>query len=591
MSEAAGREAERSEAGGSGSGMADPQLRRGARLAASAWLRALARSQRGAIAATILCGLVGGLAIIGQAALLAWLLHALAVEGQGLAALWHPVLALVALYLLRALCAWGSERLGIAVALRVKAQVRRRIRDQVARLGPVRLRGRHSAGLAGLMLEQTEALEGYFARYLPQMALAVLLPAAILAVAFSLDWIVGLLFLLTGPLVPVFMALIGMGAAALHERQFVALSRMSSHFLDRLRGLATIRILSRGEAEVAAIHAVAEDYRRRTMSVLRVAFVSSGVLEFFTAVSIGLVALYIGMNILGILDYGGTRHSLFTGMFLLLLAPEFFFPLRQLAAHYHDRAAALGAAEGIRVFLEEAAPPPGRSAPPPGPVSIAVADLHLRYEGGGRIALAGAGLRVAAGERVALVGPSGGGKSSLLAVLAGFVTPDAGQVTLSGVPLAELDLPAWHRRLAWIGQQAHVFHGTIAENIALGDPQPDEERLRDAALAAGVTDFAAALPDGLATLVGERGLGLSGGQAQRVALARALYRPADLYLLDEPTARLDAAMEARVIAALERVTSGRTVVVATHSPALAAFADRVVHVSAGLVRGDGGGGS
>jgi len=571
---------------GTGTGAADPQLRRGARLAGAAWLRTVARPVRWPIAATILCGLAGGLTVIGQAGLLAWLIHALAVEGQGVAELWQPLLALVLLYLLRALCTWGSERLGIAAALRVKADVRRQIRTHLARLGPVRLRSRHSAGLASLMLEQTEALEGYFARYLPQMALAVLIPVAILAVAFSIDWIVGLLFLLTGPLVPLFMALIGMGAAALHERQFTALSRMSSHFLDRLRGLATIRIFGRGEAEVRQIHAVAEEYRRGTMSVLRVAFVSSGVLEFFTAVSIGLVAVYIGMNILGILDFGGTQQTLFTGMFLLLLAPEFFFPLRQLAAHYHDRAAALGAAEGIRTFLEEPVPAAGRAVPPAGAPAIAVSDLHLHYDGGGRIALDGATLAVSAGERVALVGPSGGGKSSLLAVLAGFVSPDAGRVELSGTPLADLDLPAWHRRIAWVSQQAHVFHGSIAENIALGDPAPDAEAVRAAARAAGVLDFAAALPEGLATIVGERGLGLSGGQAQRVALARALYRPADLYLLDEPTTRLDADTEARAIAALAQATRGRTVVLATHSPALAAFADRVVRVADGRIQQD-----
>lgn len=565
--------------------VAEPQPGRAARRASRRWLQDLSRPVRGRVAATLLCGLAGGLTVIGQAALLAFLVSAVALQGPDPATLWQPIAGLALLYGLRALCTWGSERLGIRAALSVKAGLRRRIRGQIAALGPVRLRDRHSAGLAGLMLEQVEALDGYFARYLPQVALAVLLPATILAIAFAMDWVVGLLFLATGPLVPLFMALVGMGAETLHERQFTALARMSSHFLDRLRGLATIRMFGRGAAERQAIHDVAEDYRRGTMSVLRVAFLSSAVLEFFTAVSIGLVALYIGLNLLGMLDLGGPQQTLFSGLFLLLLAPEFFAPLRQLAAHYHDRAAALGAAEGLRDFLAIAPPPAGSRAAPAGPPAVSLQAVHLSYDGGTRIALDGADLTIEAGEHVALVGPSGGGKSSLLAILAGFVAPAAGELRLGGIAAADLDLADWRGRIAWVGQQAHLFHGSLAANIALGEAKPDPARLREAAMAAGVLDFALDLPEGLDTLVGERGLGLSGGQAQRVALARALYRPADLYLLDEPTARLDAATEQRVAAAIRRAARGSTLVVATHSPAIAALAGRVVQVVDGRCGG------
>ncbi len=567
-------------------GVAEPQPGRVARRASRRWLQDLARPVRFRVAATLLCSLAGGLTGIGQAALLALLVSEVALHAPDPATLWQPIAGLVLLHLLRALCSWGSERLGIRAALAVKAGLRRRIRARIAALGPVRLRDRHSASLAGLMLEQVEALDGYFARYLPQTALAVLLPATILAIAFAVDWVVGLLFLATGPLVPLFMALVGMGAEALHERQFTALARMSSHFLDRLRGLATIRMFGRGEAERQAIHDVAESYRRGTMSVLRVAFVSSGVLEFFTAVSIGLVALYIGLNLLGMLDLGGTQQTLFTGLFLLLLAPDYFAPLRQLAAHYHDRAAALGAAEGLRAFLDDSLPPAGRQAAPSGPPGLSLQDVRLTYDGGRRIALDGIGLAIAPGEHVALVGPSGGGKSSVLALLAGFAAPTAGEVRLGGVAQADLDLGAWRGRIAWVGQQAHLFHGSLAANIALGDAVPDPGRLQAAAAAAGVLDFAQDLPEGLDTLVGERGLGLSGGQAQRVALARALYRPADLYLLDEPTARLDAATERQVAAAVRQAAQGSTLVVATHSPAIAGLAGRVVRIADG--RCDGG---
>ncbi|MFC3230230.1 thiol reductant ABC exporter subunit CydD [Marinibaculum pumilum] len=568
-------------------GVAEPQPGREARRAGRRWLRDLARPVRGRVVATVLCGAAGGLAVIAQALLIAHLVAAVAVDGAGPAALWQPMLLLVLVFLWRALCGWGSERLGIRTALAVKARLRREIRAHMAGLGPVRLRRHHSGGLASLLIEQVEALDGYFARYLPQTALAVLVPLAILATAFSVDWVVGLLFLVTGPLVPLFMALIGMGAEVLNERQFTALSRMSSHFLDRLRGLSTIRMFGRGAAEVAAIHEVAEDYRRGTMRLLRIAFLSSGVLEFFTAVSIGLVALYIGLNLLGMLDFGGTQQTLFTGLFLLLLAPEYFAPLRQLASHYHDRAAALGAAEGIRGFLQEPLPEAGGEAAPPGPPALLLRGVRLDYagadeaEGETRTALAGADLQVAPGEHVALVGPSGGGKSSILALLAGFVAPTAGELRLGGCPAAALDLADWHGRIAWLGQQAHVLHGSLAENIALGDARPDPERLQVAARSAGVLDFARDLPQGLDTVVGENGLGLSGGQAQRVALARALYRPADLYLLDEPTARLDAATEARVLAVLRTAAAGRTLVVATHSPAVAAMADRVIPVAGG----------
>ncbi|SFM31182.1 ATP-binding cassette, subfamily C, CydD [Ectothiorhodospira mobilis] len=526
-------------------------------------------------------GVLAGLLVIPQAGLMAWILDR-AIAGQHPpAALLTPFLLLAGVMCLRVLLGWARETAGLAAALRIQGHLRDHLFTHLARLGPVRLADRHSGALSAALVEQVEALTGYYARYLPQQAVALAVPAAILIAAFTQDWVAALILLFTAPLIPLFMALLGMGAEQVSREQQEQVARLGGHFLDRLQGLTTLRLLNAQDRAAEEVARASEGYRASTMKVLRVAFLSSAVLEFFSAVAIALVAMYVGFGLIGYLDWGPAEElTLFSGVFVLLMAPDFFQPLRQLAQHYHDRASALGAAQTLMPLLERRAPDlpaSGRGAHQGQGAAIHLQDVHLRFDGDRR-ALEGVDLSIAPGERVALVGPSGAGKSSLLHLLAGFIEPDRGQVRVNG------EAPDPVAQAAWVGQRPHVFAGTLADNIRLGDPGASETAVEAAARDAGVLEFAAGLPQGLDTPLGERGHGLSGGQGQRVALARAALKRAPLWLLDEPTAGLDPDTEARVLAALERsATAGATVLIASHHPRVMAWADRVVTLQDGRV--------
>lgn len=531
-----------------------------------AWLAGLARAERRRLGLAVGCGLVAGIATVAQLVLLAWLVTSLLVEGRAPSTLFLAFIALAALMGLRALAQWGQETLGLAASLRLRRRARGELLDHLERLGPVGLTGHHSASLAQRAVDQVEALDGYVARFLPQRYLAVLLPLVILAVVAWLDWLAAVFLLLAAPLIPLFMALVGMGAERLNEEQFDAVARLSRHFIDRVRGITTLQLFGRTAAATEEVHAAADDYRRRTLRPLRLAFLSSAVLEFFAAVSIAVVAIYVGFGLLGYISYGpADQLTLFSGLLALLLAPEFFQPLRSLAQHYHDRASALGAAEGMVALLDET---PRRSGlTPPAPhAARAVAELEavtVSHPERGRV-LGPLDLTLAPGEVLAISGPSGVGKSTLLQLLAGFVDPDSG-----------------HRRLrtrlevAWMDQRPLLIHGSLADNLRLAAPAADDAALHRALVAAGLGELVAGLPDGLDTRLGERGVGLSGGQAQRLALARVFLSEARLVLLDEPTESLDAESEAVVIEALMALAAeGRSLVIASHRAAPLACADR-----------------
>ncbi len=508
---------------------------------------------------------------------MAWLISAVVVHESALATLWPYAAALAGAVIVRGLAQWLQETSGLEAGLCVKAHVRAQVLDHLAALGPVHLAQRHSAGSTARLVDQVEALEGYIARYVPQATLAVVLPLIFLGVAFSLDWLAALFFLIAAPLIPLFMALIGMGAQRLNEQQFQAMTRLAGHFLDRVRGLTTLQLFGRTRQATEEVTAVADDYRRRNMKTLRVAFLSSAVLEFFASVSIAVIAIYIGFGLLGYIQFGpADQLTLFSGLFLLFMAPDFFQPLRLLAQHYHDRASALGAAEGLCELLSQ--------TPPKGPRMEALDDecddatkLRARLI---EVCVAHAGrcrvlwpldLDIDDGEVVALVGPSGAGKSTLLQLLAGFVEAEAGEVALRA-----------ETRLAWLDQRPFLMQGTLAENLRLVAPNASDDRLREALNAAQLGDLLKALPEGLDTSLGERGLGLSGGQASRLALARVFLSDAPLVLLDEPTASLDPDSERRVIEGLTQlVAQGRTLVIATHHPAVMGMADRVLRLEAG----------
>ncbi|MBA1145849.1 thiol reductant ABC exporter subunit CydD [Ectothiorhodospiraceae bacterium WFHF3C12] len=511
-------------------------------------------------------GTLHGVLVIVQAGLIAALVQRVVIDGLAPTALAALVAVLAATVTLRALVRWGQLRCATEAGLRVRQRVRAEVVDHLARLGPQAIHHLHSAGLASRAVEQVEALEGYFARYLPQLWLTVAVPVAILATVATLDWLAAIFLLLSAPLIPLFMALVGMGAERLQQRHFESMTRLAGHFLDRVRGLSTLQLFGYAPHSVDEVEAAAEGYRQRAMATLRVAFLSSAVLEFFASVAIAVVAIYIGFGLLGYIAFGPADElTLFSGLFILLLAPEFFQPLRSLAQHYHDRAAALGAAAQLNDVLALESPSPLASVAEDGvPGTVAVDGLELAYPGRGVI-LGPVSLEVGAGEVVVLAGPSGSGKSSLLRAVAGFQGLAGGAVQRG--PGA----------VAWVGQQPFITQESIRENIRLGRPEADDAAVEAAAADAAVAGFARLLPQGLDTVIGERGHGLSGGQAQRVALARVFLSDAPLVLLDEPTTGLDTQSEAVVLHALLNLAgSGRSLLIASHHASVLAMADRVV---------------
>ena len=524
-----------------------------------------------------LAGVGAGLATLVLAGLVARLVHEVLfapLDAELLPALLLAALAALLRHGLQAL----RDACGQRLAQAVQADLRARLLDAGAQAGPLRLAQRgHSGQWASRYQEQVEQLEGYYARYLPARLLTLLVPGLILLTVLWLDWLAAGLLLLATPLIPVFTALIGMGTEQVHGRQQAEQARLAGHFLDRIRGLDLLRrsgALAAAQAEVAA---AAERYRQLAMKVLRVAFLSSAVMEFFSAVAIGLLAIYIGFGLLGYLAFGpAPQLTLFSGLFILLLAPEYFAPLRQFAQTYHDRAGALAAAEALAPLLAEV-PRQARGADwdpgQPGPL-LKLEQVTVRYEAAAPAALRDLDLEVAAGDWLALVGPSGSGKSTLLALCAGFLGVDQGRIRAR--PEA--------RAFAWIGQRSHLFHGSVRDNLLLAcrDLLPDREL--EAALAdAGLPLDDPSLPDGLDTRVGEGNRGLSGGQVQRVALARALLSGSRLWLLDEPTNALAPATEQALLASLFRQARARgvTLLMATHQPAVQAHFPRILHLRDG----------
>ncbi len=460
------------------------------------------------------------------------------------------------------------------------AGARRRLRtDALHRLlaaGPAVLRGRHSGELAAVVVDRVEALEGFFARYVPAAILAVAAPALVLLAMLVADPVAAAILLGTGVLVPLAMALSGLGAAAASRRQFAALARLQARFLDRVRGIATIVMYGRTADEAAALGRAADELRRRTMRVLRVAFLSSAALDLAAA---------LALVVLAVRAFGGGGVPPGRALFELLLVPEFFAPLRAYSAAYQDRLHAQGAAGP----LADLPAPPGERAPATvrtvaaRGVSVAFEDVRFTWDPARGPALDGVSFRVPAGEILVLAGPSGAGKSTVIELLLGFVQPEHGRITLNGADISVLVPQALAKLTAWIGQRPVLFAGSIRENIRFARPEASDDEVADAARFARVEGFAALLPRGLDTEVGEGGFGLSGGQAQRVAIARAFLKNAPLLLLDEPTAHLDPATEAEVLDSLRRLTLGRTVILASHSAAAHAFSGRRLDLRDGRV--------
>ncbi|WP_033789261.1 heme ABC transporter permease/ATP-binding protein CydD [Pantoea septica] len=516
---------------------------------------------------TSLFGLASALVIIAQAWLLAFLLQALIVEQRPRADLLLPFALLLLCFALRAVLNYAREAAGFRAGQAIRQALRQQVLDRLSALGPAWIRGKPAGSWATLLLEQIEEMQDYYARYLPQMTLAALIPLCILLTVFPLNWAAGLILLVTAPLIPLFMALVGMGAADANRRNFTALARLSGDFLDRLRGRETLRLFHRAEAETAAIAASTADFRQRTMEVLRLAFLSSAVLEFFASLAIAVVAVYFGFSYLGELHFGtwGSGVTLFAGFVALILAPEFFQPLRDLGAFYHAKAQAVGGADALERFMRESPQPAAAEGaatlPDDAPLAVVAQDL-MALSPEGKTLCGPLSFTLAAGERVALVGQSGAGKTVLMNVLLGFL-PYQGSLRVNGVELREMSRAYWQQQIAWLGQNPQLPAGTLQENIVMGSGRDDVDL--DALLAdCGVSEFLPRLSAGVLTPIGDDGTGLSVGQAQRIALARALYKPARLLLLDEPAASLDSHSEQHVMRALDKASRRQTTLMITH---------------------------
>ncbi|MGB5834060.1 MAG: thiol reductant ABC exporter subunit CydD, partial [Thiohalocapsa sp.] len=431
---------------------------------ASAWLRA-----------AVGLGLANGVLIIMQAWLLARVIDAVVFADATLIDAQPWLWSLLGLFLLRAVLAWASEQSAFRAAAQVKQTLRDRVFRHIQAAGPAWLAGQRSGALAEDLIRGIEGLQDYYARYLPAMSLTALIPLAILLVVLPMDWLSGLVMLITAPLIPLFMILIGKSVERVNQRQWKTLTRMGAHFLDVIQGLTTLKLFNASRREAEVIARVSDDYRQSTMNVLRVAFLSSAVLEFFSTLGIAIVAVFIGFRLYQLdLPVPGLiappEISFFTGFFVLLLAPEFYSPLRNMGTHYHGRMEAMAAAERLVKILDT--PLPQQPAEPlrlpaDARLSIRFDDVHFGYESG-RPALDGASFEIRPGERVALVGPSGAGKTTAANLLLGFIRPDAGKITVDGVDLTALDIADWRRRLAWLPQNPRLFQGTLRDNIGLG---------------------------------------------------------------------------------------------------------------------------
>jgi ATP-binding cassette subfamily C protein CydD len=572
-------------------------------------------------------GLLSGLLLIAQAWSLASIVNAVIFEQAKLGDVVYYLIALLAIFLVRAGLNQASERAAIEAAMRVKRDLRQRLHQRLFDAGPLYLNNERSGELVNTLVDGVDALENYYARYLPTMSLVALIPLSILVFIFPIDWISGLIMVVTAPLIPFFMILIGKGTERLNKKQWRKLARMSAHFLDMIQGLTTLKLFNASRREAQVIARISDDYRRSTMSVLRVAFLSSLLLEFLSTVSIAMVAVIIGFRLMyGELDF-------FYGFFALLLAPEFYQPLRNMGTHYHARMEAIGAAEKMLEVLE-----PGtleledgveplvqvpksvveqasaesadttlpqtnatKTATSPGKtdknlsveqdwatfnaesgITIEFDQVSFDYEPG-RPALKNISLRIQAHETIAIVGASGAGKSTLMNMLLGFISPQSGEIRINDMPLTPSHFEAWRKQLAWMPQRAHLFHGNVRDNIALGQPEASDQAIKAAAEAAQIADYIDTLPALYETAVGERGAGLSGGQIQRIALARAFLKDAPVMLLDEPTAHLDQESEQRIQKSLEQLARNRTVISIAHRLQTIEQADRIVLLEAGEI--------
>ena len=551
-------------------------------------LLSAAMQARGWLALTIGLGFLAGIVIVGQAWALARIVDGVFLQDQTLADVTPMLAVLAGLALTRFLFGWGSESAGKQLAVRVKTDIRGRLTRHILQLGPAYAAGERSGELTNTVTAGVEALDAWFSQYLPQVALALIMPLTILIVVFPNDPLSGFVLLLTAPLIPFFMILIGSAAESLTKKQWTTLSRLAAHFLDVIQGLLTLKLFGRAQDQLRIIARISDDYRKTTMGVLRVAFLSALVLEMLATISVAVIAVEIGIRVM-------RGHMVFLdAFFILILAPDFYQPLRMLGSRFH--AGMEGVAAADRIFAILGTPPSTVAMPQPSAIAHAALGAHLagdfrirfqdvsvRFGEGERRALEAIRFELRKGQHIALVGPSGAGKSTVAHLLMRFLEPTSGRILLDDLPLGAIDARAWRQGIAWMPQRPYLFNMSIADNIRLGQHDAGMKEVIRAAQLAFAHDFITALPAGYDTIVGERGARLSGGQAQRIALARAFLRDAPIVILDEPTANLDPEAEEQIQRAIDTLLQGRTALIIAHRLNTIRRADRILVMQKGRI--------
>ncbi len=543
----------------------------------------LAQKSRPWLILTIGLGFLSAILSISQARFISQMVSRVFLDGSGLDDVSRILFWILAAFSARALLAWASSLSGKTIAVQTKSLVLKALLEKVELLGPAYLKGERSGEISSTLSDGIEALDAYFSQYLPQLVLSALVPVTILFFVFPMDTLSGIVLLVTAPLIPYFMYLIGGSAKKITDRQYNTLSRLAGQFLDSLQGMKTLKLFNQAKAEVEKIRETSDEYRKTTLKVLQVTFLSALVLELLATLSTAVVAVQIGLRLLYF------RVSLEQALFLLIIAPEFYIPLRTLGLRFHAGMEGQSAAERIFQILDtepldkDRETPQEPTSPAPAFQSLELRGVSFQYpddRGGG---LNDIHLKIKKGEQIALVGASGAGKSTLASLVLGFFPPGEGQILVNGEDLSSFDLSSWREQIAWVPQEPALFQDTIAANIRLARPDADDGAVAAAASAAHLADFIASLPDGYQTLIGEGGARLSGGQAQRLALARAFLKDAPILLMDEPTSQLDPVTETLLADATRKLMRGKTVLTIAHRLNTVFQADRILVLDQGRI--------
>jgi ATP-binding cassette subfamily C protein CydD len=530
--------------------------------------------------------IIAGLAVVAQAYALTRVINGVFLERQSLEQVGAALLVLLGVIVVRALVAGGNELVSNRAAVVAKTQLRTRLFAHLLALGPAYSSEERSGELASTFVEGAETFDAYFGQFLPQVCATACIPLIVLAVVFATDPLSGLTLLVIAPVLPILLALVGKKADALNKAQWSQLSQLSAHFLDVMQGLVTLKQFGRSRVQRETIGRMSEQFRKVTMKVLRVAFLSSLVLELGAMLSVAVIAVEIGLRLM----YGAVSFE--RAFLVLLLTPEFFQPLRALGTRFHASMAGSVAAERMFAILDQpASEQPSELVTAPASVptlqqSLSVEHVSFAYtdqEGERRPALNDVTFQIERGQKLALVGPSGAGKSTIASLLLRFMEPQEGEIVADGMPIQTWTAQAWRELVAWVPQRPYLFNASIAENIRLGCPDATMDEAIQAARFARLHDFIQTLPQGYATMIGERGARLSGGQAQRVSLARAFIKNAPLLILDEATSNLDGENEEEILQAMERLMQGRMTLIIAHRLHTVAHADRIVLLDAGRV--------